>query len=87
MSRIRNASSGFSREIPDIKKRGIYADEKKRPKGGGNFSRKIFASLQIGELDELTKERAFGPGLRIRIHFIRIRIQHFRLNTDPDPGL
>ncbi len=25
------------------------------------------------------------PGLRIRIHFIRIRIQHFRLNTDPDP--
>jgi hypothetical protein len=24
-------------------------------------------------------------GLRIRIHFIRI--QHFRLNTDPDPGL
>jgi hypothetical protein len=25
--------------------------------------------------------------LRIRIHFIRIRIQHFRLNTDPDPGL
>ncbi len=32
----------------------------------------------------------FGPWkswLRIRIHFIRIRIQlqHFRLNTDPDP--
>jgi hypothetical protein len=26
-------------------------------------------------------------GLWIRIHFIRIRIQHFRLNTDPDPGL
>jgi hypothetical protein len=25
------------------------------------------------------------PGLRIRIHFIRIRIQHFRLKTDPDP--
>ncbi len=24
-------------------------------------------------------------GLRIRIHFIRIRIQQFRLNTDPDP--
>ncbi len=23
-------------------------------------------------------------GLRIRIHLIRIRIQHFRLNTDPD---
>jgi len=27
----------------------------------------------------------YKPGLRIRIHFIRIRIQHFRLNTDPDP--
>jgi hypothetical protein len=26
-----------------------------------------------------------APGLRIRIHFIRIRIQHFRLNIDPDP--
>ena len=24
-------------------------------------------------------------GLRIRLHFIRIRIQHFRMNTDPDP--
>jgi hypothetical protein len=24
-------------------------------------------------------------GLRIRIHFIRIRIQHFRMNTNPDP--
>ncbi len=28
-----------------------------------------------------------GAGLRIRIHFIRIRIQHFRLNTNPDPDL
>ncbi len=27
-----------------------------------------------------------GSGFRIRIHLIRIRIQHFRLNTDPDPG-
>jgi hypothetical protein len=27
----------------------------------------------------------FKAGLRIRIHFIRIRIQHFRLNTNPDP--
>ncbi len=25
-------------------------------------------------------------GLRIRIHLIRIRIPHSRLNTDPDPG-
>ncbi len=29
----------------------------------------------------------FSPGLRIRIHLIRIRIQHFSLNTDPDPGV
>ncbi len=27
---------------------------------------------------------AVRPGSRIRIHFIRIRIQHFRLNTDPE---
>jgi hypothetical protein len=26
-------------------------------------------------------------GLRILLHLIRIRIQHFRLNTDPDPGV
>jgi hypothetical protein len=25
------------------------------------------------------------PGFRIRIHLIRIRIQHLRLNIDPDP--
>ncbi len=26
-------------------------------------------------------------GLRIRIHFVRIRIQHLRMNTNPDPDL
>jgi hypothetical protein len=31
------------------------------------------------------KQIAKIPGLRIRIHFIQIRIQHFRLNTNPDP--
>ncbi len=25
------------------------------------------------------------PGLQIRIHLIRTQIQHFRLNSDPDP--
>jgi hypothetical protein len=25
------------------------------------------------------------PGFRIRTHLMRIRIHHFRLNTDPDP--
>ncbi len=34
----------------------------------------------------LRRERQ--AGLRIRIHLIIwIRIQHFRLNTNPDPGL
>ncbi len=28
----------------------------------------------------------FSMVFRIRINLIRIRIQHFRLNTDPDPG-
>ncbi len=32
------------------------------------------------------KIRYLYSGLRIRIHFIRIRIQHFRQNTDPDPN-
>jgi hypothetical protein len=27
----------------------------------------------------------FKPGFRVRIHLIRIRIQHFRLDTDPNP--
>ncbi len=27
----------------------------------------------------------YQAGLRIRIHLIRIRIQHFRMNTDLDP--
>ncbi len=37
--------------------------------------------------DELTiGKNYFVPVFRIRIHLISIRIQHFRLNTDPDPG-
>jgi hypothetical protein len=39
-------------------------------------------SLEEHLLPETT---ALEAGLRIRIHFIRIRIQHFRLNTNPDP--
>jgi hypothetical protein len=31
-------------------------------------------------------EHYYCPVFRIRIHLIRIWIQHFRLNTDPDPG-
>jgi hypothetical protein len=37
-------------------------------------------------LVHLQKENK-NSGLQIRIHFIRIRIQHFWLNTNPDPGL
>jgi hypothetical protein len=33
------------------------------------------------------RTKGFCPVIRIRIHLIRIRIQHFRLNTDPDPDL
>jgi hypothetical protein len=45
-----------------------------------------------GGVDGLPKHRRPGSrckkaGLRIRIHFIRIRIQHFRLNTVSDPDL
>jgi hypothetical protein len=32
-----------------------------------------------------TVSRNTRPGLRMSIHFIRIRIQHLRLNIDPDP--
>jgi len=37
--------------------------------------------LKHAAVDELTKAAVF----RTRIHFIRIRIQNFRLHTDPDP--
>jgi hypothetical protein len=32
-------------------------------------------------------KNSFLTKFRIRIHLTRIRIQHFRLNTDPDPIL
>ncbi len=47
-------------------------------------------SGQVKEEDSEEEEEDdedFQAGLRIRIHIIRIRIQHFWLNTDPDPGL
>jgi hypothetical protein len=44
------------------------------------FTENVFSILKM----------SFLSGFRIRIHLIRIRfrirIQHFRLNTDPDPG-
>ncbi len=41
--------------------------------------------LQSNKLKTLKKGRLM-PGFRILIHLIRIRIQHFRLNTDPIAG-
>jgi hypothetical protein len=42
----------------------------------------------LGRLYERTHRLpVLKAGLRIRIHFIRIQIQHFRLNTNTDPGL
>jgi hypothetical protein len=33
-----------------------------------------------------TEKEALEAGFRIRIHLMRSRIQHFRLNSDPDPS-
>jgi hypothetical protein len=50
---------------------------------------KIFGGKVVTKLGDLTLHSKVllcpKTGLRIRIHFIRIRIQHFRLNTDLDP--
>jgi hypothetical protein len=54
-------------------------------------SEKSLSLLTDRSLEEhlLPETTALEAGLRIRNHFIRIRIQHFRLKTrpDPDPGL
>ncbi len=34
----------------------------------------------------LSRIRLVFSVFRIRIHRVRIKIQHFRLNNDPDPG-
>jgi hypothetical protein len=50
-------------------------------RGGHHAAERAGVALEAGQV------AALHAGLRIRIHFIRIRIQHFRMNTDPDPGL
>jgi hypothetical protein len=49
-------------------------------------ARTVFAKLSFAR--QLVRRMEFGivlcTGMRIRIQSIRIRIQHFRLNTDPD---
>ncbi len=45
---------------------------------------------QLTASGQTVGQKRLKSGLRIRIHFIRIRIQHVRLNryrTDPDPDL
>jgi hypothetical protein len=45
----------------------------------------LYAIVTIGDYHLMQQVLGgFLPGFRIRIHLIRIRIQHFRLNTDPD---
>jgi hypothetical protein len=39
-----------------------------------------------GPVQGRNSSTAFLVGLSGRVPLIRIRIQHFRLNTDPDPG-
>jgi hypothetical protein len=60
-----------------------------------NFSERIGVfSLLPKLIDTKFKQRPLSAGsfslfhavFRIHIHLIGIRIQHFRLNTDPDPG-
>jgi septin family protein len=65
-----------------------------------NVNLKLTLVDTVGYGDQINKEDSFRSildyidsqfeaflqaGLRIRIHFIRIQLQHFRLNTDPDP--
>jgi hypothetical protein len=52
----------------------------------------FIATLDGREIKSQVRERLYvlSRNLLSRVadpHFIRIRIQHFRLNTNPDPGL
>jgi hypothetical protein len=50
-----------------------------------NFLRKGGSKIRLKTLLDPDPITGKNPGLRIRIHFIWIRIQHFRMNTNPDP--
>jgi hypothetical protein len=80
--RRRNADSGGADELKEEAEEG--GDEAKTlvcDMCAGVFGSEKALSLHLSAHKQ--------AGLRIRIYFIwiRIRIQHFRLNTDPDPGL
>jgi hypothetical protein len=51
------------------------------------ISKKQLSQLSHREKSRKVKKPTCQQRLRIPIHFIRIRIQHFRLNTNTDPGL
>ncbi len=62
-----------------------FSSVEKQVSGKGGWIFIPFETRQYGMVPTTTK-LYFTYGItRIRIHFIRIRIQHFRLNTDPDP--
>jgi hypothetical protein len=79
----------------------VLGDERGRPVvmivSDQNFPAVLFSKdrdpcLAIMRIEDgMLKDLGFAfldlikAGLRICIHFIRIRIQHFRLNTNPDP--
>jgi hypothetical protein len=71
LMRIRNTAGKA------VKKRAAAAEKNVPPKP------RVAHPEFLQEAVFLRRERQ--AGLRIRIHFIRIRIQHFRLNTNPDP--
>ncbi len=47
--------------------------------------KQVFLNIFAWWRKDLEPDPYLWPGFQIRINLIRIRIQHFRLNTDPDP--
>jgi hypothetical protein len=56
----------------------------RNPDGAVEYVKRTISDLLCNRID-ISQLVITKAGLRIRIHFIRIWIQHFRLNTDPDP--
>ncbi len=77
---VGNKMGGLLGDAPDRGDRNDRGD--RGVPGADQLSDKMIGKKRI-------EQNRIEPGLRIRVHFIRIRIQHFRLNTnlDPDPGL
>jgi hypothetical protein len=70
----------------DSKGGGVHSLVGERTGGGANSDDEEKALYSRNSIIPIRLKMLMStPGLRIRIHFIQIRIQHFRLNTDPDP--